>query len=230
MYTSYYKWCFYLLCLACAHVTTSSVETVSVNDVDDVSDIFDDVIDEIEANGEETNFVLGSEFDSSIYIYILFGECNHIPIFLDFVVIDDGININQEVDNLQNDNVNDLRNDNVNDLRNDNVNDLRNDNVNDLPSDNANDLADGGVNNDVISSISTTIVEFQVNGNVKIDNSKVKGKKRKNIEDRQLGGESKRDSDLAFWSPPAWRLRSKKRCDNINDGGSAFDKNNRKKK
>lgn len=131
---------------------------------------------------------------------------------------------------LRNDNVNDLPSEKVNDLPSDNVNDLPSDTANELPTDNANDLADGGINNDVISSISTTIVEFQVNDNVAIDNSKVKGKKRKNIEDRQLGGESKGDSDLAFWSPPAWRLRSKKRCDNINDGGSAFDKNNRKKK
>jgi len=43
---------------------------VSIDDVDDDSSIFDDVINEIEANGKETNFVLDSEFDSSIYIFI----------------------------------------------------------------------------------------------------------------------------------------------------------------
>jgi hypothetical protein len=74
------------------------------------------------------------------------------------------------------------------------------------------------------ASASTSVMNVVIKDNANTNKSKVKQKKRKNIDQQDLRRQSNDDSNLAFWSPPASRLRSKKRPDHGNDVKIVSDK------
>jgi hypothetical protein len=86
----------------------------------------------------------------------------------------------------------------------------------DVEKDLVRDIAD----DDAVVGCSTTTADLNVNDNVNSGSLKVKRKKRKNFDEQYEQKGSNNDFQLALWSPPARRLRSKQRHAAINDNKS----------
>ncbi len=89
------------------------------------------------------------------------------------------------------------------------------------------DLVHGIVDDDAVVGCSTTTIDLNANDNVNCGSSKVERKKRKNFDEQYEQKGSNNDSQLALWSPPARRLRSKQRPAVINDNKSVTNNKNK---
>ncbi|CAF4285904.1 unnamed protein product, partial [Rotaria magnacalcarata] len=94
--------------------------------------------------------------------------------------------------------------------------------INVLLNDNTEQSENIGINNIDSSSGGTTTLHRSAVDNVLVDEPKTKEKKRKKISEQEAQEQLSDNSDVIFWFPPAWRLRSKTRSNHNSDGDMLY--------